>query len=82
MQYEFSPAHRQCYLCLSGNDRATDRFHRHCPAAFSAAAIALIYDGRIVWAVPTEEIEKSGNDILTQFIQGRIEGPFQDTAQL
>ena len=42
----------------------------------------MIYNGRIVWAGPTEEIEQSGNDIVTQFIQGRIEGPFQATVQL
>jgi len=47
-----------------------------------ADKIAMIYDGRIVWAGPTEEIEQSGNDIVTQFIHGRIEGPFQATAQL
>jgi phospholipid/cholesterol/gamma-HCH transport system ATP-binding protein len=47
-----------------------------------ADKIAMIYNGKIVWMGPTGDIDQSGNDIVTQFIHGRIVGPFQATAQL
>jgi phospholipid/cholesterol/gamma-HCH transport system ATP-binding protein len=42
-----------------------------------ADRIAMIYDGRIIWAGPVGEIDDSGNDHVDQFINGRAEGPIQ-----
>ena len=39
--------------------------------------IAMIYDGRIVWSGPVEEIDRSGNAYVEQFINGRAEGPIK-----
>jgi phospholipid/cholesterol/gamma-HCH transport system ATP-binding protein len=39
--------------------------------------IAMIYDGRIVWSGPVEEIDHSGNEFVDQFIHGRAEGPIK-----
>jgi phospholipid/cholesterol/gamma-HCH transport system ATP-binding protein len=47
-----------------------------------ADKIAMIYDGRIIWAGPTEDIDNSGNEFVQQFIHGLIEGPIQATAQV
>ena len=45
-----------------------------------ADKIAMIYDGKIIWAGPTDEIDQSGNDFVQQFIHGQIDGPIQATA--
>jgi phospholipid/cholesterol/gamma-HCH transport system ATP-binding protein len=37
--------------------------------------IAMLYDGRIIWAGPTAEIDRSNNPYVDQFIHGRAEGP-------
>jgi len=42
-----------------------------------ANRIAMLYDGKIVWAGPTEEIDDSGNEYVDQFINGRAEGPIK-----
>ena len=42
-----------------------------------ADSIAMIYEGRIVWTGPVAEIDRSGNDIVDQFIHGRTEGPIR-----
>jgi len=42
-----------------------------------ADRIAMIYRGKIIWDGPTEEIDKSGNEFVDQFIHGRAEGPIQ-----
>ncbi len=42
-----------------------------------ADRIAMIYKGRIIWAGPTAEIDRSGNPYVDQFIHGRAEGPIQ-----
>jgi phospholipid/cholesterol/gamma-HCH transport system ATP-binding protein len=39
--------------------------------------IAMLYDGRIIWAGPTAEIDRSGNPYVEQFIHGRAEGPIK-----
>ncbi len=39
--------------------------------------IAMIYDGRIIWSGPVQEIDHSGNDYVDQFIHGRAEGPIK-----
>ena len=42
-----------------------------------ADRIAMLHEGRIVWHGPTEEIDRSGNPFVDQFINGRAEGPIQ-----
>jgi len=42
-----------------------------------ANRIALLYQGRIVWVGPVDAIDRSGNDYVDQFINGRAEGPIQ-----
>jgi phospholipid/cholesterol/gamma-HCH transport system ATP-binding protein len=37
--------------------------------------IAMLYKGKIIWAGPTDEIDKSGNAYVEQFIHGRADGP-------
>jgi phospholipid/cholesterol/gamma-HCH transport system ATP-binding protein len=39
--------------------------------------IAMLYQGRIVWAGPVAEIDRSGNAFVDQFIHGRAEGPIK-----
>ena len=41
--------------------------------------IAMLYEGKIIWAGPADEIDNSGNAYVDQFIHGRIEGPIQMT---
>ncbi len=40
-----------------------------------ADRIAMLYEGEIIWAGPTEKIDDSGNPYVDQFIHGRAEGP-------
>ena len=42
-----------------------------------ADRIAMLHGGRIVWHGPAEEIDRSGNPFVDQFINGRAEGPIQ-----
>ena len=42
-----------------------------------AHKIAMIYEGKIVWAGPVSEIDRSRNEIVDQFIHGRTEGPIR-----
>ncbi|MEK9678839.1 MAG: ATP-binding cassette domain-containing protein [Rhodospirillaceae bacterium] len=42
-----------------------------------ADRIAMIFQGRIIWIGPTDEIETSGNEYVSQFIEGRTDGPIQ-----
>jgi phospholipid/cholesterol/gamma-HCH transport system ATP-binding protein len=42
-----------------------------------ADRIAMIYKGRIIWAGRKEEIDRSGNPFVDQFIHGRAEGPIK-----
>jgi phospholipid/cholesterol/gamma-HCH transport system ATP-binding protein len=39
--------------------------------------IAMIYDGRIIWSGSVQEIDRSGNEYVDQFIHGRAEGPIK-----
>jgi phospholipid/cholesterol/gamma-HCH transport system ATP-binding protein len=39
--------------------------------------VAMIYGGKIIWAGPTAQIDRSGNEHVDQFIHGRAEGPIQ-----
>jgi phospholipid/cholesterol/gamma-HCH transport system ATP-binding protein len=42
-----------------------------------AHRIAMLYQGRIIWAGPVSEITRSGDERVDQFIHGRAEGPIQ-----
>jgi phospholipid/cholesterol/gamma-HCH transport system ATP-binding protein len=42
-----------------------------------ADKVAMIYDGRIIWAGTIQEIDRSGNEYVEQFIHGRAHGPIQ-----
>jgi phospholipid/cholesterol/gamma-HCH transport system ATP-binding protein len=42
-----------------------------------ADRIAMIYRGRIIWAGAKDEIDRSGNRYVDQFIHGRAEGPIR-----
>lgn len=40
-----------------------------------ADRVAMIYEGRIVWVGDVATINNSGNEIVDQFIHGRVDGP-------
>ena len=42
-----------------------------------ADKIAMLYKGKIIWAGRKEDIDKSGNEFVDQFIHGRAEGPIK-----
>jgi phospholipid/cholesterol/gamma-HCH transport system ATP-binding protein len=42
-----------------------------------ADKIAMLYKGKIVWQGRKEDIDKSGNEFVDQFIHGRAEGPIK-----
>jgi phospholipid/cholesterol/gamma-HCH transport system ATP-binding protein len=42
-----------------------------------ANRIAMLYEGKIVWAGPTQDIDRSDNPYVDQFIHGRAEGPIK-----
>lgn len=42
-----------------------------------ANRIAMLYEGRIIWAGPVADIDSSGDERVDQFINGRAEGPIR-----
>ena len=42
-----------------------------------AHRIAMLYEGKIIWAGPTADIDNSGNPYVEQFINGRAVGPIK-----
>lgn len=42
-----------------------------------ADRIAMIYEGKIIWQGPRDEIDSSGNAHVDQFIHGRADGPIK-----
>ena len=42
-----------------------------------ANRIAMLYEGKIIWAGSVKDIDHSGNEHVDQFINGRAEGPIQ-----
>src|SRR3546814_9386644 len=47
-----------------------------------ADRVAMIYEGRMVWAGPVAEIDDSGNPYVDQFIHGRAERSEEHTTEL
>jgi len=43
--------------------------------------VAMIYDGRIIWHGPVENIDTDANPYLDQFVHGRAEGPIKMTVR-
>jgi phospholipid/cholesterol/gamma-HCH transport system ATP-binding protein len=39
--------------------------------------IAMLYDGKLIWQGPVNDIDRSSNGYVEQFIHGRAEGPIQ-----
>lgn len=39
--------------------------------------IAMLHDGKIIWAGPTDAIDYSDNEYVDQFIHGRVDGPIK-----
>ena len=39
--------------------------------------IAMIYNGRIIWNGPADEVAGSDNELVEQFVNGRADGPIQ-----
>jgi phospholipid/cholesterol/gamma-HCH transport system ATP-binding protein len=39
--------------------------------------IAMLYDGKLIWQGPVDDIDHCGNPYVDQFIHGRAEGPIQ-----
>lgn len=37
--------------------------------------VAMIYEGRIIWTGPVDDLDHSGNEYVDQFIHGRAHGP-------
>ena len=42
-----------------------------------ADEVAMLYQGRIIWRGKPEELERSGNPMVDQFVHGRAEGPIK-----
>jgi len=42
-----------------------------------ADRIAMIHEGRIIWAGPADTVNESGNAYVDQFVHGRADGPIQ-----
>jgi phospholipid/cholesterol/gamma-HCH transport system ATP-binding protein len=42
-----------------------------------AHRIAMLYEGKIVWAGPVADIDRATNEYVDQFVHGRAEGPIQ-----
>ncbi|MEM7173377.1 MAG: ATP-binding cassette domain-containing protein [Pseudomonadota bacterium] len=43
--------------------------------------IAMLYQGKIIWMGPTDQIDSSGNAIVNQFIHGLADGPMEMQVQ-
>jgi len=42
-----------------------------------ADEVAMLYQGRIIWRGKPDDLEKSGNPMVDQFVHGRAEGPIK-----
>jgi phospholipid/cholesterol/gamma-HCH transport system ATP-binding protein len=39
--------------------------------------VAMLYDGKIIWEGPVDEMETSGSAHVDQFINGKADGPIK-----
>jgi phospholipid/cholesterol/gamma-HCH transport system ATP-binding protein len=39
--------------------------------------IAMLYEGKLVWVGPADDVDKSGNAYVDQFVHGRADGPIK-----
>jgi phospholipid/cholesterol/gamma-HCH transport system ATP-binding protein len=46
-------------------------------ARYVGDRIAMLYDGKIIWCGPANEIDESENPYVQQFIRGLAKGPIQ-----
>ncbi len=46
-----------------------------------ADKVAMIYEGKIIWSGPVSKLDKSGNEYVDQFINGRADGPIAKHAE-
>jgi phospholipid/cholesterol/gamma-HCH transport system ATP-binding protein len=51
--------------------------HDMASARAIADRIAMLYQGKIIWAGPTDQMDASGDPRVDQFIYGRVEGPIE-----
>ena len=51
--------------------------HDMASARVIADRIAMLYQGKIIWAGPTDQVDASGDPRVDQFIHGRAEGPIK-----
>lgn len=51
--------------------------HDMASARVIADRIAMLYQGKIIWAGPADQVDKSGDPRVDQFIHGRAEGPIK-----
>lgn len=42
-----------------------------------ADVVAMIYEGKIIWSGPVDQLDDSGNEYIDQFVHGRAQGPIQ-----
>ncbi len=46
-------------------------------AAHIADRVAMIYEGKIIWQGPIDQLHKSGNPYVEQFVNGSVNGPIK-----
>ena len=51
--------------------------HDMASARVIADRIAMLYQGKIIWAGPAEKVDASGDPRVDQFIHGRVDGPIK-----
>ena len=51
--------------------------HDMASARVIADRIAMLYQGKIIWAGPPDQVDASGDPRVDQFIHGRVEGPIK-----
>lgn len=42
--------------------------------------VAMLYAGAIIWSGPATDVDQSGNDVVSQFVHGRSDGPIRAVA--
>jgi phospholipid/cholesterol/gamma-HCH transport system ATP-binding protein len=56
--------------------------HDMASARVIADRVAMLHDGRIIWAGSVGELDRSGDPMVDQFVQGRRDGPVQPRAHV